>query len=64
MKIFSTNLSHYENIWCLRGVKVVSREFLTLVNRLFTAVLLVALLFACQKMPESSNLNEIPLTNE
>ncbi|MGF1590177.1 MAG: hypothetical protein ACFCU7_13205 [Pleurocapsa sp.] len=36
-----------------------SSDFLTLINRLFTAVLLVVLLFACQQMPESKSLDEI-----
>ncbi len=34
-------------------------DLLTLINRLFTAVLLVVLLFACQRMPESKSLKEI-----
>lgn len=37
------------------GAKVVSNDLPTLTNRLFTAVLLVVLLFACQKTPESRN---------
>ena len=36
--------------------KVVPNDLPTLTNRLFTAVLLVVLLFACQKMPESRNI--------
>ncbi|MEL6440629.1 MAG: hypothetical protein AAFQ80_15405 [Cyanobacteria bacterium J06621_8] len=32
----------------------------TLVNRLFTAVLLVMMLFACQQMPESQQNDQTP----
>ena len=37
------------------GAKIVPNDLPTLINRLFTAVLLVVLLFACQKMPENRN---------
>lgn len=36
-----------------------SSDLLPLINRLFTAVLLVVLLFACQKMPEGENFEGI-----
>lgn len=39
-------------MWC-SNIEVVSNELLILINRLFTTVLLVALLFACQQMPEN-----------
>jgi hypothetical protein len=35
--------------------KVVSNNLLAFINRLFTAVLLVVLLIACQQMPENNN---------
>ncbi|MEM7760246.1 MAG: hypothetical protein AAF298_19275 [Cyanobacteria bacterium P01_A01_bin.40] len=54
--IFSLKLSHHKSIWCFMGVyEVVPNDLLTLINRLFTAILMVLLLFACQQMPESQN---------
>ena len=41
--------------------KVVSNNFFAFINRLFTAVLLVVLLFACQQMPESNNVEGVEL---
>lgn len=38
-----------------------SSNLLTLTNRLFTTVLLVALLFACHRMPEGRNSGGIQL---
>ncbi len=37
------------------AAKIVPNDLPTLINRLFTAVLLVVLLFACQEIPESRN---------
>jgi hypothetical protein len=42
-------------MWCIESINVVSNNLLTLINRLFTAVLLVVLLFACQQTPENNN---------
>ncbi|MEL6493510.1 MAG: hypothetical protein AAFQ41_00100 [Cyanobacteria bacterium J06623_7] len=36
-------------------------NFWTLINHLFTSILLVVLLFACQKMPENGNINRTQL---
>jgi hypothetical protein len=39
----------------------VSNDLLLLFNRLFTVVLLVTLLFACQEMPEGRKVEQIQL---
>lgn len=38
-----------------------STKFATVTNRLFTAAMLVALLIACQEMPESNNFGGIQI---
>lgn len=43
----------------MESIRVVSNNLLALINRLFTAILLVVLLFACQQMPESNNIEGI-----
>jgi|GEM_PF-5934915 len=40
-------------------LNIVSSNLLTVMNRLFTTVMLVALLFACHKMPEGKNIEGI-----
>ena len=40
-------------MWYIGGINVVFDNLFTLINHLFTAILLVILLFACQEMPES-----------
>lgn len=40
----------------MENIKVVSNDLLSLFNRLFTAILLVALLFACQETPEAKKI--------
>ena len=40
---------------------IVSGKVVTVANRLFTAVMLVALLIACQEMPENKPRGEIEL---
>ena len=57
-------LSHHENIRCMEGMNIVSNDLFTLINHLFTAVLLVVLLFACQEMPESRNIDGIQLEHQ
>ena len=49
-------------MWCLEDCNVVSSQFFTSINRLFTAVLLVVLLISCQEIPQN-NLLETPLEN-
>ena len=44
---------HHEIMQCIGGINVVFDNLFTLINHLFTAILLVILLFACQEMPES-----------
>ena len=41
--------------------EIVSSKFVAFINRLFTAVMLVALLIACQDMPENNNLGDIQI---
>jgi hypothetical protein len=43
----------------MENIKVVSNDLLPLFNRLFTAILLVALLFACQETPEVKKIEGI-----
>jgi hypothetical protein len=43
----------------MESIKVVSNDLFLLFNRLFTVVLLVALLFACQEMPEGRRIEGI-----
>ncbi|MGB5634533.1 MAG: hypothetical protein WBM86_17370 [Waterburya sp.] len=57
-------MSHYENIWCFEGVNFVFIDLPVLINRLFTAILLVLLLFACQKMPENRNVEGIQFDHQ
>jgi hypothetical protein len=45
----------------VESIKVVSNDLFLLFNRLFTVVLLVTLLFACQEMPESRKIEGIQL---
>lgn len=44
-------------------VREVVSSKLVVVNRLFTAVMLVVLLIACQEMPESESFGDIKLEN-
>lgn len=48
-------LSHHNNIWCMESFKIVYDNLLKQINHLFTAILLVALLFVCQEMPKSES---------
>jgi hypothetical protein len=45
----------------VESIKVVSNDLFLLFNRLFTVVLLVTLLFACQEMPEGRRVEGIQL---
>ncbi|MDJ0595501.1 MAG: hypothetical protein QNJ72_36865 [Pleurocapsa sp. MO_226.B13] len=38
-----------------------SNKYMPVINRLITAMMLVALLIACQEMPEEKNFGEIKL---
>lgn len=42
-------------MWCIEGIKIVSSKFAIVLNRLITATMLVAMLFACQQMPENNS---------
>jgi uncharacterized lipoprotein YehR (DUF1307 family) len=44
-----------EDRWCCEEIKIMSDSFVGIINRLFTASLLVALLIACQEMPQTKN---------
>jgi len=43
----------------MESIKVVSDDLFTLFNRLFTAVLLVVLLFSCQEMPDGRKVDRV-----
>lgn len=45
----------------MESIKVVSNDLFSLLNRLFTAILLVVLLFACQDMPEGKKVDGFQL---
>jgi hypothetical protein len=49
------------NYMVQESIKVVSNDLFTLFNRLFTAVLLVVLLFACQEMPNGGKVDRVQL---
>lgn len=51
-------------MWCLEDLKIVSNNFVTVANRLFTALMLVALLIACQEMPENNNFGDIQIERQ
>lgn len=52
---------HHRSNLCgvLEDKGVVSNQFFTVINRLFTAAMLVAMLIACQEMPESTNFGDV-----
>ncbi len=62
-EIIRSLLSHHKSMWCLEDYKVVSSQLFASLNRLFTAVLLVALLISCQEIPQN-NFLETPLENQ
>lgn len=41
-----------------------SGDFITVMNRLITAIMLVALLIACQEMPHNSNVGDFHIENQ
>jgi hypothetical protein len=45
----------------MESIKVVSNDLFSLLNRLFTAILLVILLFACQDMPDGRKVDGVQL---
>ena len=57
----SLSYSTIIGIGCTEIIKVVSNDLFLLFNRLFTVVLLVTLLFACQEMPEGRRIEKIQL---
>jgi hypothetical protein len=45
----------------MESIKVVSNDLFSLLNRLFTAILLVILLFACQDMSDGRKVDGVQL---